>query len=444
MKVSLRVRLLGTIVGAVVLFFIVSGIAARITLQRDLMSLGKTQVTDGAKAFGGFWKSRQDQIKLLISQDAVADALRKDLQSHNSKALQDQLSNVARTSGLSWLTVVDDKGNVVARANGPQLGSLASNSYIQRALTGETVSTAALLPASELQAEGLAAQAATSIKGAGGKTVGQISKGLALIAAAPMSDRNERTIGAIYGGVLMNHFYDLVDQSTLALGGSTAILEGNDIIASSILAPDGMRVFDRRVPVFNAAAQSGGGYTGVDTEGHRQYLVHIAPIQNDQNTVIGALWYGQPLSQITDIIDHTTQSLILWGIVAMIIALALAIPIVERVSRTLAQRSRQVRDAAKELGVIIVGSEVSGDHVSATKAVVERSGALIEQISAAGDPSGKVGELKALNDELQGDIMVIDTLSQEMNSRMQQAVDRVSELNDVAGGLNRLVSGETN
>jgi hypothetical protein len=58
MKMSLRVRLLGTIIGAIVLFFIISVVAARLVLQHDLTDLGKTQVTNGAGAFGGYWDSR--------------------------------------------------------------------------------------------------------------------------------------------------------------------------------------------------------------------------------------------------------------------------------------------------------------------------------------------------------------------------------------------------
>jgi methyl-accepting chemotaxis protein len=125
----------------------------------------------------------------------------------------------------------------------------------------------------------------------------------------------------------------------------------------------------------------------------------------------------------------------------MIIALAIAVPIVQALSATLAKRSHQVRAAAKELSVVVVGAEVSGDHVAATKAAVERSGTLIAQV-ASGDLS-KVDELRSLNDEVRNDITVIDTLSQEMAARMKQAVDRVEELNDVAGGLNELVTGES-
>jgi sensor histidine kinase regulating citrate/malate metabolism len=440
MKMSLRVRLLGTIIGAIVLFFIVSVVAARLVLASDLLDQGKTEVTNGSGAFGGYWDSRKDQIKLLVAQDAVQDALRKNLQTGNAAALQDQLSNIARTSGLSFLTVVDANGNVVARANGPQKGSLKGNALISRALTGETVSTATLLDPTFLAGEGLAPQAQSDIKGADGSTAEHLDKGLSIVSAAPISDANERTIGAIYGGVLMNHYYDLVDQATRALGGSSAVLEGDAVVASTIQAADGTRAVDVQVGPAADVVKNGTAYTGSDTQGGTVYLVHIDPIQDDQNQVIGARWYGIPMAQIDAIINHITLTLLLWGFVAMVLALAIAVPIVQRLSNTLAKRSHQIRDAAKELSVIIVGSEVSGDHVSLTKAAVDRSGQLVDQI-AAGD-TGKIGELKAVNEELQSDMIVLDTLSGEMATRMKQAVDQVEDLNEVAGGLNELVTGE--
>ena len=443
MKMSLRVRLLGTIIGAMLLFFLISVLAARFTLARDLNDLGQGEVTNGSQAFGGYWDSHKDQIKLLISQDAVSDALRKSLATHNTKGLQDQLSNIARTSGLSFLTITDVKGNVVARANGDAKGTLANDPHVKRALTGETVATAALLPAGILAGEGLAPQANADIKTPDGKVAHHSDAGLALISAAPMSDQNERTIGAIYGGVLMNHFYDIVDQSSLALGGKSALLDGDAIVASTIMRPDGTRVVDQQVALFSDVSKSNKSFLGPDDEGGTTYLARIDPVVDDQNQVIGARWYGVPMAQFTDIQNHTTLTLVLWGVVAMLIALALAIPIVERLSRSIAKRSEQVSVAAKELGVAIVGSEVSGDHVAQTKATVEKSGKLIAELATGDGLSAKKEQLAAMNQEIYGDIVVIDTLAQEMSGRMQQAVSRVAELNDVAGGLNKLVTGSS-
>jgi hypothetical protein len=442
MKVSLRVRLLGTIVCAIVFFFLVSVVAARIVLQHDLTQLGQTQVTNGGGAFAGYWDSRKDQIRLLVAQDAVSEALRKALQTNNATALTDQLSNVVRASGLSFLTVVDANGKVIARASGAAPGSLAANPIVKRALTGETVSTATLLDQSTLAGEGLGAQAQADVKGVDGKAGAEhLDKGIAIVAAAPISDQNERTIGAVYGGILLNHYYDLVDQATAALGGAAAILEGDAIVSSTIQQPDGTRTVDQQVSTPGGAGKGTDPYTGVDTEGGVQYLVHVDPILDDQQHVIGARWYGTPLANLTDIINHTTWTIILWGVIAALVALAFGVVVVQRLSNTLSTRSKQVSVAAKELGVVMVGSEVSGDHVAMTREAVQRSGKLIDEI-AAQSPSPKVSELKSVNADLENDVIVIDTLSQEMSNRMKQAASRVSELNDVAASLNTLVTGE--
>jgi hypothetical protein len=440
---SLRMRLLGTMAGAIAFFFIVSVIASRIVLQHDLTQLGTTQVTDGGGAFTGYWDSRRNQIKLLVAQDAVSDTLRKALQAHDTGSLSDQLANITRTSGLSFLTVVDVNGRVVARANGPQPGSLRNVSVVSRALTGETVSTPTMLDSNVLAGEGLAPQAQADIKSVDGKSAAEhLDRGLAIVAAAPISDQNERTIGAIYGGVLLNHYYDIVDQATSALGGSSAILENDAIISSTITQSDGTRLVDSQVVPAGALIKSGQPYTGIDTQAGTQYLVHIEPIADDQQHVIGARWYGTPVANINAIINHTTTTLVLWGVIAAIVALLFGVFIVQRLSTTLATRSQQVRQAAKELGVVIVGSEVSGDHVSMTKAAVDRSGELIDILTAQGNPSPTLIELKSVNEELRSDIIVIDTLSQEMSGRMRHASSRVAELNDVAADLSQLVTGE--
>jgi sensor histidine kinase regulating citrate/malate metabolism len=434
---SLRLRLLGTIVGAIVLFFIFSVAAARLTLTRDLMEQGRTEVTNSSNAFSGYWDARKEQIRLLVSQDAVSDALRKNLESGNRQALQEQLSNMARASGLSFLTVVDNSGKVIARANNTEGGSLAQNSYVQRALSGETVSSAAIMPRNELTAEGLASQVDADVKN-GNRVVSHVDKGLAIVSSAPMSDQNERTLGAIYGGILMNHFYDLVDQSSRALGGQTAVLENDAIVSSTISEPDGTRVIDSQIPAF-AQVKGGAPRIAADSEGGTVYLARLDPITDDQNTVVGARWYGMPMSQITGILNHMTETFVLWGLLAMAIALVVAVPVVQRLSDAISKRSEQVSAAAKELGVAIVGGEVSWDHVASTKAAVERAGELINELS--GDASPTMVELQAVNNELQGDMVVIDTLSQEMSNRLSQAVTRVAELNDVACGLDTLVHG---
>jgi methyl-accepting chemotaxis protein len=244
----------------------------------------------------------------------------------------------------------------------------------------------------------------------------------------------------------MNHAYDVVDQATRSLGGKAAILLGQSIVASSISNPDGTRFVDSDIALPATSLAGPKPYQGTDTEAGTDYLTEVDPILDDQNTVIGARWYGIPLSTFREIQAHTIQSILLWGLVGLIVALALAIPVVERLSRLLIKRSRQVRASAKELSVAIVGSEVSGDHVAMTKAAVEKQGEILNAVMAApmNGATEKVAEAASLNAEIYGDVIVIDTLATEMSNRMQQAVSRVNDLNDVAEGLSELVTGTKN
>lgn len=445
MNVGLRVRLIGTLIGAILVFFVISAIAAYTTMSGDLNNLARRQVASGSTGFSGYWDEKKDQVRLLTQQVAIQDTIRKNVVAKNGKALSETLTNLARQAGLSFLTVVDGNGNVVGRANDGPLGVTLTSPIVARALTGETVSTATKIPPEELAAEELAPQVSADVKSLDGNSTRKLDTGLGLIAAAPISDANERTIGAIYGGVVMNHFYDVVDQATRALGGKAAIVLENAIVASSISRSDGTRLVDTDAATGTEAIKGGKPFVGVDTESGLQYLVEIDPIVDDQNNVIAARWYGEPLAQFTDIQNHTLQSLVLWGLVALVVALALTIPVVESLSRALIRRSKQVRASTKELAVIVVGGEVSGDHVAMTKAAVEKQGEVLADLAhAPGASAEKVAAATELNGEILGDVIVIDTLAQEMSDRMKHAASRVAELNDVAAGLDALVTGTKN
>ena len=454
MKLSLRVRLIGTLVGAILVFFIVSALAARSTISNDLSRLGRKDVQSGSLGFNGYWEQKRDQVRLLTQQVAIQEAIRKNVGARQSKELATTLSSVARNAGLSFLTIVDRDGRVLARANGTGVGTVLASPYVKRALIGESVNTAAQLPLSELTPEALAPQVAVDIKAADGSIAGHIERGLALVSAAPISDTNERTIGAVYGGVVINHYYDIVDQASRALGGKSALILDNAIVASTISRADGTRLVDAPMTTGMAEVKAGKSFTGVDTQAGVAYLTQIDPIVNDQNEVVAARWYGVPLAQFNDIQNHTVQSLLLWGFIGLVIALAFAIPVVEAVSRAIVKRSKQVSESAKELAVIVVGTEVSGDHVAQTKAAVERQGELLMKMATAAPVSTADGSVATstgvantvlaaseLNAEILGDVVVIDMLAQEMNARMQHAVTRVNELTDVARGLDELVSG---
>ncbi len=446
MKFGLRAKLVGTLVGAIVISSAISAIAARNTMATDLNNLAMQQVGSGSTGFAGYWDGKRDQVKLMVEQAAINDAVRRGTAAH-AKNLSGTLEGIAHQGGLSFLTVVDAHGNVVARATGGRTGSKLGSPFVRRALSGETVSTAAKLGHDELDAELLEPQIESTTPGREG-----LVEGLGIISAVPISDANERTVGAVYGGIVVDHYYDVVDQAAHSLGGRAAVIFQGELISSSITRGDGTRLVDDSASERIADVKQ--PYYGVDSEGGVQYLVRVEPIRNDQMEVIAARWFGVPLATFSDIQGHTLTSLLAWGLVGILLGLAIAFPVVNRIGRGLVARSRQVRASAQELAVVIVGSEVSGDHVAQTREAIERQGDLLMQAATeTGEPltrggvatargvSEKLLAASALNAEILGDIVVIDTLAAEMSARTQQAVARVGELNEVAAGLDELVNG---
>ena len=448
MKLALRTKLVGTLVGAIVISSAISAIAARSTMATDLNKLAAQQVASGSTGFAGYWDGKRDLVKLLVGQAAINEAIKRGTAAHATN-LDATLTAIAHQGGLSFLTVVDAHGVVIGRATGGREGMKHPSPFVQRALSGETVSTAATIPHDELVPELLEPQIESTTPGREG-----LVEGLGIVSALPISDANERTIGAVYGGIVVDHYYDIVDQAAHALGGKAAVIFQNELISSSITRQDGTRLVDDGAA--SAVKDVKQPFYGVDTEGGVEYLVRVEPILDDQMHVIAARWFGVPLATFTAIQAHTIASLLLWGLVGILIGLLIAVPVVERIGRQLVARSRQVRESAKELSMVIVGSEVSGDHVAQTRAAVERQGELLLQAATESEDAGaessgnvltakgvseKILAASVLNQEIQGDIIVIDTLAAEMAERTQQAVARVGELNEVAKGLDELVTG---
>jgi hypothetical protein len=451
MKLGLRTKLVGTLVGAIVISSAISAIAARNTMATDLNRLANQQIASGSTGFAGYLDQKRDTVKLLVTQAAINEAVQHRT-AIRSKKLEASLTGIARQGDLSFLTIVDTKGHVLARANGGPPGAALNSPFVKRALDGETISTAATLPHDELAPEQLEPQIESTTPGREG-----LVEGLAIIAAAPIADANERTIGAVYGGIVIDHYYDVVDEAANALGGKAAVIFEGELISSSVTRGDGTRLVDDAAsPVVASLTQA---KSLVDREGGVDYLARVEPVYDDQMHVIALRWFGVPLANFSVVQNHTLISLLVWGLVGTAIGLALALPMIERIARRLVERSRQVRKAARHLSVVIVGSEVSGDHVAQTREAVERQGDLLMQVAmdangvlrpAAGSGpavavvqgvSEKLLAASALNAEILSDVVVIDALASEMAARTLQAVERVRELDDVAAGLEELVSG---
>ena len=148
------------------------------------------------------------------------------------------------------------------------------------------------------------------------------------------------------------------------------------------------------------------------------------------------MWFGVPNAQFTAIVNNTLGQIVLWSAVGIVIALIVGYFVATAIGKAITTRSDEVNESARQLKVLVIGGEVSGDHVERTHETLKE---IVDIISSdAGEASA---HLKDLAHRAVDDVVVIDTLTAELSTRMRDAAARVERLSAVAQELDELVAG---
>jgi len=146
-------------------------------------------------------------------------------------------------------------------------------------------------------------RAASAGQGASPPSDNQMADALALVASIPVR-RQDRIVGAVYGGVLLNRNYEIVDRvKQLLYGGET--YQGRDIgtvsiflrdvrIATNVMTSAGERAIGTRVsaPVARAVLASGQRWNGRAFVVNDWYVASYEPIRNSSGSVVGIMYAG--------------------------------------------------------------------------------------------------------------------------------------------------------
>ncbi|HSL22533.1 MAG TPA: cache domain-containing protein [Vicinamibacterales bacterium] len=196
-----------------------------------------------------------------------------------------------------------------ARGSDPCLADESLRAMIGAALQGRVVRGAEVLSAACLATRNpalLDRVRASVARGpaAPGDPAAPAATGLALVAAAPVRNRDGRVTGAAYGGILLNGRGDLVDRVSLFVYGSdryggrplgtASILLGDTRIATNVITPTGARALGTRASAEVASAVLGQGvrWRGRAFVFDDWYVAAYEPLRNSAGRVIGMLYVG--------------------------------------------------------------------------------------------------------------------------------------------------------
>jgi Double sensory domain of two-component sensor kinase len=420
---GLRLQLIVVLVVSMIIAFGLLLLGVNASLRGGTTQIATAQVLAGANALQAALADRAEEIRSSVLQSSGQEQVINALSVRNAPALREIANDLAESAGVSFVVVTDSSGKIIA-GNRTSSTATLTDALVTSASQGSMIGGLVHMPAAEVQLVG----------GPGGA-----NGALALVTASPVNSGG-RTLGVLYAGEYVDPQMKSVAAVSKVTGGATAIVLQGQIVDTSLDGKDGFPLVGLAVPDL-ASVQARQVFTGPQMLNGTEYFVAMQPLADVNGNIVGAAWFGVPNATFTGIVSHTLLIIAMWGIAGVVIGVAFAIVVAERIGRTIIRRSREVNESAKELSVLVVGGEVSGDHVVQTREKLETIERLAGQISQEPSAPTEATQLRKLATEAVGDVIVIDTLTGEMSTRMRDAVSRVAQLSEVARALNELVAG---
>lgn len=300
MRISIRVKL---IVGALLPLFVaitVCSLAGIYTINASLVRQAQEKVRTDLNSAHEIYLNEIAHIRDVVTLTANAPYTATAFAGGRSAALSSLLAPLRTGERLDFLNAVGRDGRVLFRARNPELfgDSRGDEPLVARALAGEVVSgTAVFSPEMLLQeGAGLARQAAIAVVRTprarpSDKQVGR--SGMLLVCSAPVRDASGTTIGALYGGILLNGNNHLVDKIKRIVYEGVRF-QGEDVGTATMFLDD-LRI--------NTNVQARGGGRAIGTRLSEEVYNHV--IVNKQKWIDPAFvvtdWYFSAYEPILDI-----------------------------------------------------------------------------------------------------------------------------------------------
>ena len=268
----------------------------------------------------------EDAVKFTAVRLFMGDILRGDIR----QEYVDELSRFKESEGIDVLTITDKTGRVALRVANPAMtGDDQSLDEIVRVvlMTWEPASGTSIVSTEELQRESpaLAEQAYFAFVEtpmARPRPETEETAGMMLKAAAPIFDAEGHFIGMVYGGILLNRNYDIVDKIKQTVF-QNVVYEGKDIGTATIFQDDvrvstnvknnsGNRAIGTRIQedVYNQVIVKQEPWIGRAYVVTDWYITAYEPIRNINGRVIGILYVGILEQKYADIQNQTVLAFV--------------------------------------------------------------------------------------------------------------------------------------
>jgi two-component system NtrC family sensor kinase len=365
-RLSLRTKLVFSFLFVVIAGGILSSLIGTELVGDTIISQARNKVRHDLSTASLVYNQSLGRIGDVVQLTASGRTLPDYLESGRLKKLADFLVQRRRDFGLDILTLTDARGKVILRTHHPfQTGdSQAGDLLVGRAMKGEPGASTVIVTREELAKEGsdLAERAFTLFvptPKAREVPADRDTSGMMLKAAAPIWDESGRLAGVLYGGVLLNRNYQIVDQvRDLLYGegryqgkemGTATIFQGDLRISTNVRDEQGNRAIGTRVSeeVYQAVVRQEQRWLDRAFVVRDWYITGYEPIRDLSGKIVGILYVGMLEAPYTDLRNKVVYSFFGIGVLGVLLVLLLSFFITTGIIRPLKEMVASTRKIAE-------------------------------------------------------------------------------------------------
>lgn len=307
--------------------------------------------------------------------------LRDALLSGNIEQATDELVRIKEEEGLDVLTVTDKYGYVLLRTGNLAVsGDNQGHDRLVRTVLlyeDEPVASTVIVSREDLQIESpqLAEQAYIEFIDtplARDREETEETSGMMLKAAAPIVDNQHDLIGVVYGGVLLNRNFEIVDKVKETVYhnveykgqdiGTATIFQDDVRISTNVTNEDGSRAIGTRVTeeVYNKVVNQGEPWIDRAYVVNNWYITAYEPIYDAYNRIVGLLYVGILEQKYLDIRSQTILTFLAITLAGALFALIVAYFIAQRISgpiNRLVSASKEVAQGNLDVNVSVATND---------------------------------------------------------------------------------------
>lgn len=373
------------------IIIVTSGIFTIVGIQlisTRILTEAQGKVRHDLNSAGEIYQSQMNHINDVVRLTADRFFLTDALLSGNMVAAFDELIKVKVNERLDILSLTDVNGEIVFRSSNPGAPPYPKiyDELVSAVLSRKTpVVSTSIITGEELKRESpqLVEQAfIVFIDTPRARTLAETEQtsGLMIKAAAPIFDYQNKLIGVLYGGVLLNRNYEIVDgiKQTVFEGvqyngkdiGTATIFQDDVRISTNVKNSDGSRAIGTRVSeeVYNQVVLDGEPWIGRAYVVNDWYITAYEPIRNIHYKIIGILYVGILEQKFLDIKSQTILAFLSIALVGVIVSSFIAFFISQKITvpiKKLVVASRDIAQGNLSLKVDVTSNDELGELASA-------------------------------------------------------------------------------